>query len=289
MSGPPVGGPPPVRPTVRRLRRFVPTSMRRRPGRRFGDVDHHRGRCACCGLDSVFALSEPGAPADRQFRCERCDASLRFRAEAQVLIDELGDGRQRSLRELVRGPGFRRLSVYHVGSTGPVRGRLRRLDRYVESRFDPDAPTGATLADGFRNEDLQQLTFDDESFDLVVSSHVLEHVPDPWAAFGQVHRVLRPGGRMVHSIPARHPLRAETVVRAEVTSDGGIVHHEPPRYHRSPEGEPALVYTDFGADVRPRVAALGFDVTIRRPHLQVGRAWRNLVLVGRKVSRGSAP
>lgn len=273
-----------LRPTVRRLGRFVPVWMRVRPALRSGEVDHHRGRCACCGLDSVFALTDPAAPADGQFRCERCDASLRFRAEAQVLIDELGDGRERSLRELVRRPDVRRLAVYHVGSTGPVRARLRRLDHYVESRFDPGAAPGATLPDGFRNEDLQQLTFADESFDLVVSSHVLEHVPDPWVAFGQVHRVLRPGGRMVHSIPGRHPLAAESVRRAEVGGDGRIVHHEPARYHRSPEGDPALVFTDFGADVRPRVGALGFDVTIRRPHLQVGRAWRNLVLVGRKVS-----
>ena len=42
------------------------------------------------------------------------------------------------------------------------------------------------------------------SFDLVVSGEVLEHVPDDAAAVREYHRVLRPGGRCIVSVPA-HP------------------------------------------------------------------------------------
>ena len=38
--------------------------------------------------------------------------------------------------------------------------------------------------------------FADNEFDLVVSNHVVEHVPDVMAFIGELHRVTRPGGRI---------------------------------------------------------------------------------------------
>ncbi len=38
--------------------------------------------------------------------------------------------------------------------------------------------------------------FPDNEFDLVVSNHVVEHVPDVMAFIGELHRVTRPGGRI---------------------------------------------------------------------------------------------
>jgi SAM-dependent methyltransferase len=38
--------------------------------------------------------------------------------------------------------------------------------------------------------------FSDNEFDLVVSNHVVEHVPDVMAFIGELHRVTRPGGRI---------------------------------------------------------------------------------------------
>jgi ubiquinone/menaquinone biosynthesis C-methylase UbiE len=45
--------------------------------------------------------------------------------------------------------------------------------------------------------DAEALPFPDESFDLVVGHAVLHHVPDVELAFGEMLRVLRPGGRLV--------------------------------------------------------------------------------------------
>ncbi|MEZ5167461.1 MAG: methyltransferase domain-containing protein [Acidimicrobiales bacterium] len=198
-----------------------------------------------------------------------------------MLIDEFGDGRQLHLDDLVAAPPLRDMRVYHVGSAGPIRRRLARVKHYVESRFEPDHELGSVLPDGFRNESLESLTFPDRSFDLIVSSHVLEHVPDPWLACREMFRVLRPGGRMIHSIPSRFPLPDASLARAEMI-DGEVVHHAKPRYHKSPEGRPALVFTRFGADLPGRLRRIGFDVGMRRPHLQVHTARRNLVLVGRR-------
>jgi len=49
--------------------------------------------------------------------------------------------------------------------------------------------------------DLREGTFADHAFDLVMSSHVLEHVPDPVALLRQCRRLLRPGGTVLAVTP----------------------------------------------------------------------------------------
>ncbi len=48
----------------------------------------------------------------------------------------------------------------------------------------------------FQNGDALSLPFPDAQFDLVVCRHVLQAVPDAARALSEMHRVLRPGGRM---------------------------------------------------------------------------------------------
>lgn len=53
----------------------------------------------------------------------------------------------------------------------------------------------------------ERLPFAADSFDVVVSVWVLEHLADPLGAFIEVRRVLRPGGHFVFLTPnLRHPL-----------------------------------------------------------------------------------
>jgi SAM-dependent methyltransferase len=54
-----------------------------------------------------------------------------------------------------------------------------------------------------RAEDAMSLSFADASFDLVISSECIEHVPEPARAVGEMLRVLRPGGRLVLTTPNR--------------------------------------------------------------------------------------
>ncbi|MEM1201374.1 MAG: class I SAM-dependent methyltransferase [Pseudomonadota bacterium] len=52
------------------------------------------------------------------------------------------------------------------------------------------------------------LPYEDDTFDLVMSAHVLEHLPDPVAALGELKRVLRPGGMLMACITRRSRLGA---------------------------------------------------------------------------------
>jgi ubiquinone/menaquinone biosynthesis C-methylase UbiE len=49
--------------------------------------------------------------------------------------------------------------------------------------------------------DIEAMPFDDGSFATVVCTEVLEHVPYPDAALGEIRRVLSPGGLLIGSVP----------------------------------------------------------------------------------------
>ncbi|HEU0315962.1 MAG TPA: class I SAM-dependent methyltransferase, partial [Solirubrobacteraceae bacterium] len=52
-------------------------------------------------------------------------------------------------------------------------------------------------------DDIVASRLEDESFDLVLCSEVIEHIPDPGAALTSIRRILRPGGRLILSTPHR--------------------------------------------------------------------------------------
>jgi len=61
------------------------------------------------------------------------------------------------------------------------------------------APSGEV--EGMVIADAADLPFEDDTFDLIFSSNVLEHVEQLDVAFAEMKRVLAPGGIMIHSMP----------------------------------------------------------------------------------------
>jgi SAM-dependent methyltransferase len=80
----------------------------------------------------------------------------------------------------------------------PYRG-LFDVSEYIGMDIDTDATRRRGLADVFY--DGHRFPFDDASFDAVLCNQVLEHVFEPDAFVAEIRRVLRPGGRLLLTVP----------------------------------------------------------------------------------------
>lgn len=222
------------------------------------------GRCDLCGHVGEYVVTE--VPTRENHECATCRASLRYRLQARAITASCGRP-DVTLAELCAAPDFRQISIYEPGIIGPFRRLWRDLPGYVNSYYWPDVPPGEEH-EGVRCEDLRDLTFDDESFDLVVSSDIFEHVRRPLEGFGQILRVLRPGGRHVFTVPLGWPLPATTEARVD-SSGPEDVFLAPPVYHGSPvDPQGSLVYTDFGMDLPEQLRELGFETATAHGYRQ---------------------
>lgn len=111
------------------------------------------------------------------------------------------------------------------------------------------------------SEDLMALSYQDNQFDVVLTSDVLEHVPDYHHALSEIKRVLKDDGIFIFTVPWLSDRK--TVVRARVDDNGKIEHLQPPSYH----GEYALkmadhlVFYEFGTDFVDELSRY-FETTI---------------------------
>ena len=76
--------------------------------------------------------------------------------------------------------------------------QVRDLARLLVAEGEVDESVMAAPVQG----NAVDLPFDDESFDRVIASEVLEHIDDDESALAELARVLRPGGRLAVTIPS---------------------------------------------------------------------------------------
>ena len=133
-------------------------------------------------------------------------------------------------------------------------------------------PEGLTLSDylqdaeitptsSSQHQDLCALSYAAEQFDLVICNDVFEHVYDLPRALEEIHRVLRPDGRLLATFPMAFG-QLESIIKAEVIS-----RQEPVQFHGEPEyhGDPirptrgSLVYQIPGWEILDLAATIGFS------------------------------
>jgi len=79
-------------------------------------------------------------------------------------------------------------------------------------------------------DDVTASALPDASFDLILCSEVIEHIADSAAALRSMHRLLRPGGRLVLSTPQRYSpleLTARVATRPGIIELVRLIYREP--------------------------------------------------------------
>jgi SAM-dependent methyltransferase len=97
--------------------------------------------------------------------------------------------------------------------------------------------------------DMTNLNFADETFDLVIHSDTLEHVPNPIRGLSECRRVLKRGGLCAFTVPM--------IVGRLTRSRAGM----PASYHGNPSAPQAdySVQTEYGCDAWSHVMQAGFS------------------------------
>jgi SAM-dependent methyltransferase len=134
---------------------------------------------------SIFMkkVQSVGSNVER-FSCPHCSSMDRER-HLRLFLDRL------NIMERVRGG-----AVLHMAPEYRLRGYIENygLGSYVRGDLAPSA-------EGVQQIDLQQIPYPDETFDMLICNHILEHVDNAEIALREMHRVLKRGGRAICQTP----------------------------------------------------------------------------------------
>jgi SAM-dependent methyltransferase len=109
---------------------------------------------------------------------------------------DLGCGFGRHAFESMRRGAHVVACDFSLAELKDVRGMFAAIRQDEAATLPPGAGGSAT------NGDATRLPFADATFDRIIASEVLEHIPDDTAAFRELARVLKPGGTLAVTVPA---------------------------------------------------------------------------------------
>ncbi|MDD5328813.1 MAG: methyltransferase domain-containing protein [Sulfuricella sp.] len=165
--------------------------------------------------------------------CVACQSNLRSRTLAAALLDYFGF--TGNLREFCmasrQARSFRLLELNEAGSLSSWLSHFRRH----------------TLA-SYPEVDMQALPYHSESWEIILHSDVLEHVPNPLQGLRECHRILVTGGVLIYTIP---------IVFGRLTrTRQGLT----PSHHGAPgqSQQDWMVQTEYGADFWRQPIEAGF-------------------------------
>jgi SAM-dependent methyltransferase len=187
--------------------------------------------CNICGSTKQFKTS-----VGRKYElCGECDSKARHRLLAYYLEHEtpLFDPKVK-------------LDVLEFGPTMGLMARLKKLENLNYATADLYDERADYILD------ITKIAQPDESWDYVIAYHMLEHIVDDRKAMSELHRILRPGGKVILQVPL-WPDRTEIYEDARITD---------PKQRKKHFGQDNHVRKYAAAGLQERLEGAGFEVEI---------------------------
>src|SRR4051794_19508052 len=177
--------------------------------RRFGRVE---AMCNLCGHRGNLLYEWPDLDQQQRFhigplretlRCRGCYAKMRDRTLAAGLLDII-DKRYGVTAKTIAALAERwpeNLRVLDTDANGRLAKWLGHCPGYSASLYFPEQDNGVSLRPGVVNVNLEQMPFPDDSFDVIITSEVMEHVRHLDTAHGEIARCLAEAGTYLFTVP----------------------------------------------------------------------------------------
>ncbi len=175
-------------------------------------------------------------------RCIKCRSTFIHRAMGDVLNSFSFDPN---------------LKVHEFSKHGAIFKYLSKcFPSLTYSEYYDDTPSGQFKA-GVQCQDLQNLSFEDNKFDLMTSTEVFEHVPDDAKGYSEVLRCLKPNGYFIFTVPLN--LGQSTTQQRAKIENGELVHILSPEYHGDHlRNKGILAFRNYGTDIKLLLESIGF-------------------------------
>lgn len=121
-----------------------------------------------------------------------------------VDFDRLGVGAGSSLIDVGCGAGRHSFEAFRRGADVVAFDQdvaeLNNVDAILQAMQEQGEAPASAKAEAVKGDALD-LPYDDATFDFVIASEILEHVPQDEEAIDELIRVLKPGGRLAVTVP----------------------------------------------------------------------------------------
>jgi len=135
------------------------------------------------------------------------------------------------------------MTVLHIAPEKTLSQKFKQMTHLNYLSIDKASPLA------MRAMDICEMSFQDNTFDVILCSHVFEHIPDDLKAMREVFRVLKPGGWAILQVP---------ILREKTFEDPTII--EPAdRLKNFGQSDHVRIY---GKDYQNRLEKAGFKVTV---------------------------
>ena len=208
-------------------------------------------KCHVCGKITDFIIDDK-AVLLREAKCSHCGASIRNSDVAGEILNfiQLPDA------DLVSASNeLAKRSILNACSSGYIHNALKDLPEYTCCEYLDGLPSGE-YQDGVLCVDLCNIPFPANTFDIIITEDVFEHIVGYEKAMEEILRVLKVGGCHILTVPVHENKKTESRVGKRP-----VYHDDPVR----PE-DGTLVITDWGEDIKDVIEKYGYSVEVKNVH-----------------------
>lgn len=182
-----------------------------------------------------------GKPVRKAAKCPNCGALERHRLVWFFFKQQtnLFDGKQKRLLHVAPERGFYSRLIENIPGVEYLSADLNRSSAMLKM-------------------DLTNIQFSNEVFDVILCSHVLEHIPDDIKAMSEMCRILKPGGWAVIQVP----------IAREFTYEDWSLTTEKERIKFFGQRDHVRIY---GIDIIDRLRKAGFTVKHCKPAREIAK------------------